>query len=315
MGFFLAVMAALCNAVSSVLQRRGASTAPDSSVLRVKLMTYVLRRPVWLIGFSTMVGAFLFQAGALAYGQLSTVQPVLVTELLFVLIILSVWSRSQPGREEWIGAIAVSGGLAGFLLAANPSGGSTHAQAGDWGVAGLGTGLVVALLIALALRSSSAFGRAALFGSAAAITFALNAAFIKASTDLIGRGTVHFFTSWPPYAVAVTGLGAFFLVTNAFQSGPLTATQPALTVVDPMASIIIGAEVFGESLRSSPGWVAVECITLVIMAAGVILLSRGPLVSSELGEASAGRAKDPAPTRSPLPAPDSSAIRPSGSPG
>ena len=69
MGFFLAVMAALCNAIASVLQRRGASTAPDTSVLRVKLMTFVLRRPVWVIGFLTMVGAFLFQAGALAYGE------------------------------------------------------------------------------------------------------------------------------------------------------------------------------------------------------------------------------------------------------
>ncbi|HEX6476872.1 MAG TPA: hypothetical protein VF005_06325, partial [Acidimicrobiales bacterium] len=66
MGFFLAVMAALCNAIASVLQRRGASTAPDTSVLRVKLMTYVIRRPVWLFGFLTMVGAFLFQAGALS---------------------------------------------------------------------------------------------------------------------------------------------------------------------------------------------------------------------------------------------------------
>ncbi len=311
MGFFLAVMAALSNAISSVLQRRGASTAPDTSVLRVKLMTYVARRPVWLFGFLTMVGAFLFQAGALSYGQLSTVQPVLVTELLFVLFILSIWSRSRPGRLEWIGAVAVSGGLTGFLLAANPAGGSASATAGDWGVAGLGTGVVVGILIVFALRSRP-FGRAALFGSAAAITFALNAAFIKASTNLIGQGTVHFFTSWPPYAVAVTGLGAFFIVTNAFQSGPLTATQPALTVVDPIASIIIGAEVFGESLRDSPGWVAVECITLLIMAIGVILLSRGPLVSTEMGEATAGRPKDAAATTQPFPPPDQSAVRPTG---
>jgi drug/metabolite transporter (DMT)-like permease len=304
--FFFALMAALCNAVSSVLQRRGASTAPDSSVLRVKLMTYVLRRPVWVIGFLTMVGAFLFQASALALGDLSTVQPVLVTELLFVLAILAIWSRSQPGREEWIGATAVSGGLAGFLLAANPSGGSTKATAGAWGVAGLGTGVVVAVLIALALRSAP-FSRAALFGSAAAITFALNAAFIKAATDLIGRGTLHFFASWPPYAVAVTGLGAFFLVTNAFQSGPLTATQPALTVLDPIASIIIGAEVFDETLRSSPGWIAVEVVTLIIMAFGVILLSRGPLVSTELGEASAGRGPAEEPMRPPVSPGDASA--------
>ena len=105
---------------------------------------------------------------------------------------------------------------------------------------------------------------------------------------------------------------SFFIVTNAFQSGPLTATQPALTVVDPIASIIIGAEVFGESLQDSPGWVAVECVTLLIMAVGVILLSRGPLVSTEMGEATAGRAKDAAATTPPLPPPDQSAVRPSG---
>ncbi|HEX4540999.1 MAG TPA: DMT family transporter [Acidimicrobiales bacterium] len=315
MGFFLAVMAALCNAISSVLQRRGASTAPESSVLRVNLMTYVLRRPVWLIGFSTMVGAFLFQAAALSYGQLSTVQPVLVTELLFVLIILSIWSRSRPGREEWIGALAVTGGLAGFLLAASPAGGSTDAMAGDWGVAGAGTGVVVLALIAIARTNRSPFARAALFGSAAAITFALNAAFIKASTNLIGQGTVHFFASWPPYAVAVTGLAAFFILTNAFQSGPLTATQPALTVVDPMASIIIGAEVFGETLRDSPGWVALEVVTLLIMAVGVVLLSRGPLVSTEMGEATAGRAKGATPPGPLPPAPHSRAVGPSGRSG
>ena len=115
--------------------------------------------------------------------------------------------------------------------------------------------------------------------------------------------------------MAVPGLAAFFIVTNAFQSGPLTATQPALTVVDPIASIIIGAEVFGESLRDSPGWVAVESVTLLIMAVGVVLLSRGPLVSTELGEATAGRATGPAGTAPPVPAADSSAVRPSGSPG
>jgi hypothetical protein len=170
---------------------------------------------------------------------------------------------------------------------------------------------VVGVLIALALRSAP-FGRAALFGSAAAIIFALNAAFIKVSTNLIGEGTVHFFASWPPYAVAITGLAAFFIVTNAFQSGPLTATQPALTVVDPIASIIIGAEVFGESLRDSAGWVAVECVTLLIMAIGVILLSRGPLVSTEMGEATAGRARDSAAATPSLPPPDQSTVRPSG---
>ena len=59
-------------------------------------------------------------------------RPILGILAIFVLFILSVWSRSRPGRGEWIGAVAVSGGLAGFLLAANPAGGKASAAAGDW---------------------------------------------------------------------------------------------------------------------------------------------------------------------------------------
>jgi hypothetical protein len=48
------------------------------------------------------------------------------------------------------------------------------------------------------------------------------------------------------------------------------------------------------------------------MAIGVVLLSRGPLVSTEMGEATAGRAKDSGAATPPLSSADQSAVRPSG---
>ena len=63
-------------------------------------MTHALRRGVWLAGFAVMVGSFLCQAVALHLGDLSQVQPILTTELLLLVLLLSTWFRfpiTSPG--------------------------------------------------------------------------------------------------------------------------------------------------------------------------------------------------------------------------
>ena len=66
-------------------------------------------RGIWLVGFALMLVQFGLQATALRFGQLSVVQPVLTTELLFLLLILGVWFRYRLGAREWIGAVTVVG--------------------------------------------------------------------------------------------------------------------------------------------------------------------------------------------------------------
>ena len=44
-----------------------------------------------------------------------------------------------------------------------------------------------------------------------------------------------------------------FLLEAAFAAGPLAASQSALLIVDPMASIALGVELFGERLRAHAG--------------------------------------------------------------
>ncbi len=44
-----------------------------------------------------MVGSFLLQAVALHLGDLSQVQPILTTELMFLVLILTTWFRFQIG--------------------------------------------------------------------------------------------------------------------------------------------------------------------------------------------------------------------------
>lgn len=278
----LALGAAIFNAASSVLQRFAAREAPDEDSLRLKLVTYLLHRPAWLAGLMSMIFAFVCQAAALTKGTLSEVQPILVMELLFVLAILAVGFRARIGRLEWAGAVATVVGLGGFLAVAHPSGGHARPSLEEMGATALGVVVVVVVVIVASRRGNDA-SRAALFGIAAGATFGLTAAVIKVFTDSIANnGLLPALANWPPYALIVTGVAAVFFAQNAFQAGPLTASQPALTITDPVVSVSIGVALFGDRLAHSSTDITLEVVTFLLMAAGIVALSLSPHVTGEV---------------------------------
>jgi drug/metabolite transporter (DMT)-like permease len=149
--YLLALSSGLANALTSILQRMGVEDAPDESTLRLSLLTHALRRGVWLLGFAFMVASFLLQAVALHVGDLSQVQPILTTELLFLVLLLATWFRFGVGIREWIGCIAAAGGLAGFLVFAQPAGGDVVPSTRGWILvaSSCGGAMVVGVLLAL----------------------------------------------------------------------------------------------------------------------------------------------------------------------
>jgi drug/metabolite transporter (DMT)-like permease len=274
----LAVAAAFCNALTSVLQRSAARTAPEDSTFSWRLIAYLLRRPVWFLGMLAMVGGFLFQALALYFGQISTVQPILVAELVFIMIILYVWFHSPVGAQEWAGALGIALGLGTFLYVAHPTEGHGRPDTEAWLAAAAATFVVCVVVLAFAQRGSKA-RRAALYGTAAALIWAFTAALIKTMTNVIHHGGwSQLFLHWPVYAVVVVGVTGLIVVQSAFQAGPLTASQPALIIVDPMASILIGVWLFNDRLASRAEDVVMETIALLVMAVGVFILSRSPII-------------------------------------
>jgi hypothetical protein len=117
--------------------------------------------------------------------------------------------------------------------------------------------------------------KAALLGAAAALVWAVDAAFVKAATEVLAHeGWSGLFEHWPIYAVVASGVLGTVLLEAAFAAGPLAASQSALLIVDPLASIAIGIELFGEQLRSSPAAIVLEVLFLGALFAGVVLLSR-----------------------------------------
>ena len=278
MAFLLAALAALTSAVTSVLQRIGVESAPESAALKPSLMGHAVRQKIWLIGFGLMLVQFVLQASALKRGELSTVQPVLTTELLFLLLILALWFRYRLGAREWVGAVMVVAGLSGFFLAAHPHGGQVLPSTTEWVVASVVLLSVIAGCILAGTRGPR-WWRAAAFGASAAVTAAFGAALTKAITGYLDHGWAAVFTHFQPYMLAVTGLGTVFLIQSALHAGPITASRTTLVTLNPLVSIVLGVTLFGDVLRGGVLWIALEVLALAVLVAGVVVLTRSPLVA------------------------------------
>ena len=297
MAYLLAVLASCANALAAIFQRIGVQNAPDDTTMSLGLITHALKRWVWLLGVGLIGVGFVLQAVALRFGQLSAVQPIVTTELLFLVLILGVWFRYRVTARDWLGALAAGGGLAAFLLIAAPGGGNTIPGSGPWTTVFVVVGAIVAGGVALGFVGPRWF-RAAMFGTASGLLFALAAALTKVVTTLVTEGWGHVFTHWETYALVVTGLLGFFLMQSAYHAGPLTASQATLTVVDPLASVVIGLWLFGDRLQTA-GWrLPAEVVAMAVMCTGVVVLSLSPLVAGARDESGGGERLARQPPRS-----------------
>ncbi|MHB1712872.1 MAG: DMT family transporter [Acidimicrobiales bacterium] len=286
MVYVLSLAAAMSNALTSVLQRIAVEDTGNSATLKVRLLARAMRRGVWLIGFALMVVSFVCQAVALHVGRLSVVQPVLTTELLFLVFILSFWFGYRVRLREWVGVGVAAAGLAGFLVFADPIGGNRVPRTSDWIVTG---GLCAGgmALTAMWAHRGPRWWRAAMFATSAAIGFAFTAALTKVVTHYVAKGWAEVFSHWEVYGLAVFGVLSVFLVQNAYHAGPVAASQSALVLVDPLVSIVIGIALFGDDLRTGGGRGPLEAVSLLVLFAGAFSLSRSPLVAGIKGEGTA----------------------------
>lgn len=283
MVYVLSLAAALSNALTSILQRMGVEDAPEDTTLRLSLLTHALKRGVWLLGFAIMVGSFLFQSVALHLGNLSQVQPILTTELPILVLLLATWFRYRIGASVWLGCLAAAGGLAGFLIFAQPESGNLNPRPLGWIIAGSACGVLVVVAVLLALRGPR-WWRAAMFGAAGAVGFAFTAALIKTVGDYVATDWAQLWVHWQTYALVPCGVGSVFLAQNAFHAGPIAASQTALVLVDPLASLALGIGLFGDDLRTYGAYGPLEAFSLLIMFVGAIYLAQSSLISGVKGE-------------------------------
>lgn len=269
----VALLSALLFAVGFVMQQRAASEVPDDESLGFGLVRRLVRRPIWLIGTGADSLGYVAQAVALGLGSLVLVQPLLATSLLFALPLGAWWAKRRLRRSDAVWALALTAGLAVFLVAGNPTEGVDLADIGPWLIAAAVIVPVTGACILVAARSRGA-RRAVLLAVATGILYGVAAALTKSTVSLLDDGFVGIVTSWEPYAlVAAAGLGTY-LQQSAFQAGDLSQSLPAVSVLEPVVAVVLGITLLQEDLQADGLEWALIVVSGVAMIAATAALAR-----------------------------------------
>lgn len=282
-----AVLAAVCFAAAVVFQQEAAVEAQSGVEERhsiTALARAVVRRRVWLFATGVDLGGFVLQATALHLGRITVVQPILVVVLAFGMLLGAWRSNTRLGAGALVGVLALCAGLAGFLGVAQPSQAGAEVDA----LPGRLPLLIVSVLglTAVGLLVSHRLGhnaRAVTLALVAGTCFAGVAAIVKrVGAELLGTGlhdraaygVVTVLTHWPVYALVVVAVSGLAIEQAAFASGPLLPILVVLTLIDPLASLCIGALVYGETLQGGVPDLALASAFGGLAITGVVLVAR-----------------------------------------
>ena len=272
MAIAAALFAALLFALASVFQQREAECQPRDKSLRVSLVARLATRPRWLIGLCFDGVGYACQWVALSRGSLVLVQPLLVVSLLFA---LPIKARLVPYRMrswDWSGVLLTTAGLGVFLVVSHPTAGHPSVPGSTWAALLFVTVLVAGTLVVLG-RECSPRWKAMAFGTAGGVVFGASAALTKDCAHLLSLGVGSLLSNWQPYALLAAGAAGMVLSQSAFQAGPLDASLPTLLATDPVVSVVVGAAVFGESLRAGLIASSAEVVSFSAVVAGIFILA------------------------------------------
>jgi drug/metabolite transporter (DMT)-like permease len=267
-GLLLATLAAVLFAVGAVLQHEAADLSRTPTGLSLRLL---VRRRRWMLGqAATMLGTA-SQVAALAVAPVAVVQPMLAAGLVVALGLRAIRNKQAPLRLELIGAALTTGGLAVFLLAAQPARVAEQAPPSSWEVV-VAVVVSVALVAAATLLGHGAHGALAC-GAAAGIAAGIGAVLISVGVrSLQEGGWVHAFAGVAVWGAIVVAVVAVLGGQQAYARGSLAWSLPALILLDPLAAVPAARLLLGERLE--PGHAPVWLPAAVVAAVGVIVLAR-----------------------------------------
>lgn len=277
----LVLLAASANASALVLLRRAALAEPPAPSFSLRQLWRLLCRPVWAGGMAAIVLGFLLQAAALRIGAISFVQLLLLLELPFTLILGSLVLGGALRKREWTAVATMTAGLGLLLYTLAPRGGDPYSTGLTvWIVTAVLTVAVIAGLFALGHRRHGA-RKAALFGVATGMSSGLVAVLVKAVLSAAAVGGIgSVFTTWWTYLLVATVSVGFFLLQSAMQAGRLVASQPGITLANPLVASAWGVGIFGEQVRTG-AWLVAAALGAAMIAAGAVLLSQSPQLKQQ----------------------------------
>ena len=281
----LSVSAACCLGFGFVLQQNAASHAPLSDFLSPRLLLDLIRVPRWLGGIGLMVCGMVLGAVALGKGEISLVEPLLATNLLFALALSRHQTKQPLGRQGWAGLLLLAGGVSAFIVAGQPKGGDAVSDPlRHWLIIGVMAGL--ALTLTAYAKRTRLSSMPVLLSLAAGLLYGVQDALTRISGQRFGEGGwTELLTGWQPYGVLVLGVTGLVLVQSAFETAPLRMSLPALTAAQPLAGIACGVGFLGDRLHTDAGALAWEAGGLAAVVVGIVLLGLHPAMPRGTSEA------------------------------
>ncbi|MGA3489330.1 DMT family transporter [Micromonosporaceae bacterium DT55] len=274
-----ALAAGACFALAGVFQQYEAASRPSSESLSWKLLIALAKRRLWLVGMVLALVSYGFQSLALAYGPLSLVQPLIISELIFAIPLSARMRRLRLGRREWIGSAAVAIGLVAAIAAADPRHGTTTIPTDDWLMA-LGAATVISLGALAVSRRTAGSVRASFIALAAGIIMGTQSALLDATVTKMEQGAAAVFTAWQTYLLVFASIAGLLLIQSAYQAGPLSASAPVIDATEPAVAVTIGVVLFGETIRTGVLAGGVTIAGLLVLLAGIVLLDTSPLMAA-----------------------------------
>ena len=110
-----------------------------------------------------------------------------------------------------------------------------------------------AAVCVLVARDHPGATAAALLGIATGFAHAGTATLTKACTNLLAHSPATLVTSWQLYALLAVGAVGLLFNQLFFQAGPLAASLPAMTVVDPLLACCSGSWSTAGTCATPPG--------------------------------------------------------------
>jgi drug/metabolite transporter (DMT)-like permease len=280
----LALLAAVCFALAATLWQKAALGLSGVSFQRPKSLLLLLTRWVWLLGLVAQVVGVVLQAGALDRGRVSIIQPLLVTTVIWALPLGYFLTRQTVGAREVAGAAIIVLGLALFASFGHPAAGVDNAPGSDWVASILVICAVCGSLLVFANRGSLSM-KAALLGTVAGLLYGLSATLMKPVVESLHTESLGgVIEGWQFWVWAAAGLIGFLFQQLSLSTGRLVPSVAAVSVANPVVSVMLGALVLQERLEKNPPWhamVAVGALCLALVGSVVISSARGNEDESE----------------------------------
>jgi drug/metabolite transporter (DMT)-like permease len=274
-----ALLAAVLLGVGFVLQQYSAGQEPESRFLRLRILTDLLRQPRWLLGVACMIAGYLLVAWSIDHLELTVVEPLLTTYLVWALVLAVPISRQPVKVSEVTGALILIGGVTLVSLSRSTTPvGLSFGSLSHWYAAAIIAGVAFAAVMIGHRRTGQV--RATLTGLAAGLVFGVQDALTRQTLEgLQFNSWTVLFSTWSAYALVGAGIVGIWLMQNAFSAAPLHASLPAIAAGEPLAGIALGIVVFGDRVQITPGMLAIEAGGIAALIVGVIAVARSSAFS------------------------------------